>query len=53
MKVCSAQLFDKSGFGRVILDDSYMAYMAAGGVIEKQLSKAAYRTAMHLNKIFG
>jgi len=39
--------------GRVTLDDSYMEYMSPGGVIELQLCKAAYRTAMHLNKLFA
>ena len=39
-------------YQRVTLDDSYMAYMSAGGVIEYQMCKAAYRTALHLNSIF-
>ena len=33
-------------YQRVTLDDSYMAYMSAGGVIEYQMCKAAYRTAL-------
>ena len=50
----SLPMYHPSGgtYHRVTLDDSYMAYMSPGGVIEKQMCKAAYRTAMHLNKIF-
>jgi len=40
-------------YHRVTLDDSYMDYMAPGGVIETQMAKAAYRTAMHLNNLFA